>query len=183
MAKGKYEEWLTEDNLLLLRGWKRNGLTNEQIAHNIGITVKTLYEWCNKYSDFSDALKKGKEVVDLEVENALYKSAVGYTVKVMKPIKLKKEKQKAGEGKIVEEYIEYIEEEIHIPASNTAQIFWLKNRASERWRDKPVENVEKYEDDGLKAALENTVDETMNDDSFLIESAQETEASEEVNND
>ncbi|WP_153012058.1 helix-turn-helix domain-containing protein [Tepidibacillus decaturensis] len=42
----------------------RNGLTNEQIASNIGITRKTLQEWISKYSDISDTLKKGKEVVD-----------------------------------------------------------------------------------------------------------------------
>ena len=82
MAKGKYEEWLQPDNLLLLEGWKRNGLTDEQIAKNMGINVATLYTWRNKYDKINNALKKGKEVVDLEVENALYKSAVGYSVPV-----------------------------------------------------------------------------------------------------
>lgn len=168
MAKGRYEEWLTEDGLLLLEGWKRNGLTDEQIAHNIGINVATLYTWKNKYSEIDKVLKRGKEVVDLEVENALLKSALGYTVKVKKPIKVKTEKQLAGKGKIVEERIEYIEEEVHVPPSNTAQIFWLKNRKAENWRDKPVERVDKYEDDGLSAALKESVDENMQDDSFLI---------------
>ncbi len=139
MAVRRCEEWLTDDGLLLLEGWKRNGLSNEQIAHNMGISLTTLKDWRNKYPPISAALKKGKEVVDLEVENALYKSAVGYTVKVRKPIKVKTEKQLAGKGKIVEERIEYIEEEVYVPASNTAQIFWLKNRASDRWSDKPVE--------------------------------------------
>lgn len=141
MAKGRYEEWLTNDGLLLLEGWKRNGLTDEQIAHNIGINVATLYTWKNKYSEIDKALKRGKEVVDLEVENALLKSALGYTVMVKKPIKVKTEKQLAGKGKIVEERIEYIEEEVHVPASNTAQIFWLKNRRPEAWRDKPIEQA------------------------------------------
>lgn len=139
MAKGRYEEWLTDDNLILLEGWKRNGLTDEQIAHNMGISLSTLKDWKNKYPPILTALKKGKEVVDLEVENALYKSAMGYTVKIKKPIKVKVEKQLAGKGKIVEEHIEYVDEEVHIPASNTAQIFWLKNRASERWKDRPLE--------------------------------------------
>ena len=168
MAKGRYEEWLQPDNLLLLEGWKRNGLTDEQIAHNIGINVATLYTWKAKYSKIDNALKKGKELVDLEVENALYKSAVGYSVTVRKPIKVKTEKQVPGKGKIVEEHIEYVDEEVHYPASNTAQIFWLKNRAAERWRDRPLENTEKYEDDGLKEALEKTVNEDMQDDSFMI---------------
>lgn len=45
MAKGRYEEWLTDDGLLLLEGWARNGLTDEQIAHNVGITSETLRQW------------------------------------------------------------------------------------------------------------------------------------------
>ena len=71
MAKGKYEKWLKEEILLLLEGWARDGLTDEQIAKNIGIGERTLYEWKEKYPQISQSLKKGKEVVDYEVENAL----------------------------------------------------------------------------------------------------------------
>lgn len=77
VAKGKYEYWLTEDGLVLLEGWARDGLTDEQIAHNCGITAATLYDWKNRFPQISEALKKGKEVVDYEVENALLKKAVG----------------------------------------------------------------------------------------------------------
>lgn len=77
MAKGKYERWLTADGLILLEGWARDGLTDEQIAHNAGISRKTLSDWKKKYSDIGDTLKKGKEVVDYEVENALLKNAMG----------------------------------------------------------------------------------------------------------
>lgn len=78
MAKGKYEKWLEPDGLLLLQSWARDGLTDEQIAGNMGISHTTLYEWRKKYPNISEALKKGKEVVDVEVENALYKRAIGY---------------------------------------------------------------------------------------------------------
>ena len=80
MAKSKAKEWLEKDKLILLEGWARNGLTNEQIAHNIGINVKTLYDWINKESDISNALKRTKEIVDIEVENALYKNAMNGNV-------------------------------------------------------------------------------------------------------
>ena len=59
MAKGKYEQWLTEEGLLQLEAWARNGLTDEQIAANIGICRDTLIEWKKKYSDISDTLKRG----------------------------------------------------------------------------------------------------------------------------
>ena len=98
MAKGKYEYWRTTDGLILLQGWARDGLKDEQIAHNMGIRRTTLYDWKNKYQDINDALKKGKEIVDYEVENALLK--------------------RAKQGDV------------------TAQIFWLKNRRPEKWRDK-----------------------------------------------
>lgn len=76
MAKGKYEYWLTEDGLLLLTAWARDGLTDDQIANNIGINVKTLWIWKNTYSPIGNALKKGKEIIDIQVENALLKKAL-----------------------------------------------------------------------------------------------------------
>lgn len=121
----------------MIEGWARNGLTDEQIAHNMGINVATLYRWKEAHCEICNALKKGKEVVDLMVENALFKSAVGEVRKVKKPIKLKREKQVQGKGKVVEEYIEYVEEEVFVPPQVLAQIFWLKNRKPSDWRDKP----------------------------------------------
>lgn len=80
MAKGKYQKWLTPDGLILLEGWARNGLTEEQIAHNMGISRSTLKEWKKSYPAISAALKRTKEVVDLEVENALYQAAMSGNV-------------------------------------------------------------------------------------------------------
>lgn len=76
MAKGKYQKWLEPENLLLIEGWARDGLTDEDIAANMGISRSTLNNWKNKYSDISDTLKKGKDVVDRQVENALLKEAL-----------------------------------------------------------------------------------------------------------
>ena len=80
MAKGKYQKWLEPDGLILLEGWARDGLTDEQIARNMGVAYSTLKDWKNKYLAISAALKKGKEVVDFEVENALYNSAINGNV-------------------------------------------------------------------------------------------------------
>jgi hypothetical protein len=76
MAKGLYQDWLTEEKLILLRGWARNGLTDEQIAHNMGIATGTLYEWKKKYTEINEALKESKEIADIAVENALYLKAL-----------------------------------------------------------------------------------------------------------
>lgn len=72
----KINEWLEDDKLILLEGWARSGLTYEQIAHNMGIGLTTLKEWRQKEPTISSILKKGREVVDFEVENALLKSAL-----------------------------------------------------------------------------------------------------------
>lgn len=76
MAKGKYQRWLEPDGLILLHGWKRDGLTDEQIAMKMGINVSTLYRWKDDHSEICEALKSGAEVADFQVENALYKAAL-----------------------------------------------------------------------------------------------------------
>lgn len=139
----KYEEWVNnneiQDKLILVEGWSRDGLTQQQIADNLGINVDTLIEYKKKYPDFSEALKKGKEVVDIEVENALLKKALGYNVPVQKAFKIKEIIYQDGKRLKETERIEYAQEEIHIPADTTAQIFWLKNRKPDKWRDKVVD--------------------------------------------
>ena len=137
MAKGKYHEWLEPDGLLLLQGWARDGLTDAQIAQKMGIAYQTLSIWKSRYHEIYEALKKTKEIVDREVEAALYNSAVGAHYTVKKPIKLKKT-MRDGTKMIEEEHIEYVEEDVFIPPQNVAQFFWLKNRKPKDWRDKPL---------------------------------------------
>lgn len=150
MAKGQYEEWRKEENLIRLRGWAMDGLTDDQIAHNIGISRSTLSEWKNKFSDISDSLKKGKEVADYEVENALYMKALGFCTEIMKPYKVKKVVYDERTGRKLKEYeeIEYAKEEVYVPPDTTAMIFWLKNRKPQVWRDK----VENYQTESGEAA-------------------------------
>ena len=138
MAKGKYQEWLEPDKLTLLEGWARDGLTDEQIAKNMGIAAKTLYEWKKNYGEICKALKKGKEFTDRLVENALLKKATGEVRTIKKPIKVKEVLYEDGKRISEKEHIEYADEEIYIPPDTTAQIFWLKNRKPEDWRDKRI---------------------------------------------
>lgn len=111
MAKGKYEKWLTKEGLLLIEGWARDGLIDTQIAANMGIKRQTLYEWAKRYPDISDTLKKGKEVVDLQVENALLKRAIGYkyTETTRERIVDTGQKQRhGGESELTEEEWEFV---------------------------------------------------------------------------
>lgn len=133
MANGKYQQWLEPEGLTLLEGWARDGLTDEQIARNMGISRSTLSDWKTKYSDISDALKRGKEVVDIQVENALLKRALGY-----KYDEVTREKVKDPiTGFSCLTITKKVTKEV-VP-DTTAQIFWLKNRRPDKWRDKPPE--------------------------------------------
>lgn len=133
--KSPAEDWITKDGLLQIEGWARDGLIDKQIAGNIGINEATFCRWKQRYPSIVQALKKGKAPVDIAVENAMLKSALGFSVKVKKPIKLKRVRYQ-DKKRIEEEYIEMVDEEQYISPNVTAQIFWLKNRKPEQWREK-----------------------------------------------
>lgn len=142
-------KWTEPDKLILIEGWARDGLTNEQIAHNIGVNVCTVYKWKKQSSEFSNALKKGKEVVDREVENALYKRAIGYeyeeTITEITEVDGQKRKH-------VKKFKKYAHPDV------TAQIFWLKNRKQNEWRDKREQIISTVEDLTPLAELLNAED-------------------------
>lgn len=83
MAKGKYERWLEPENLVRLRGWKMQGLTDEQIADKIGIAHRTFERWKADHSQIRQAIKGGKEVANFVIENELYKKAKSGNVTAM----------------------------------------------------------------------------------------------------
>lgn len=106
-------EWLTPENRIRIQGWCRDGLIDKQIYKNMGISRTTFYKWKSENSDFADLLKRGKDIADREVENALFKSATGF----IGP------------------------DDKYYPPNTTAQIFWLKNRKQDDWRDKRETDV------------------------------------------
>ena len=83
MAKGQYEKWLEPENLVLLHGWKMQGLTDEQIADKIGIAHRTFERWKSEHSQIRQAIKGGKEVANFVIENELYKKAKSGNVTAM----------------------------------------------------------------------------------------------------
>lgn len=98
----------------------------------MGIHRDTLNEWKSRFSDISDSLKIGRENADYIVENELFESCKTRTVTVKKPIKLKKV-MVDGKKRLEEERVEYVEEQVVVPANVTAQIFYLKKRRPEKW--------------------------------------------------
>lgn len=128
MARGKFEYWLSEDGLLLLEAWARDGLTDEEISAKCGCSRSTLSEWKKRFPDIADALKKGKEVVDIQVENALLKRALGYSYEET----MTEQSEDGVKKRVTKKFI---------PPDVTAQIYWLKNRRPDLWRDRPAGEV------------------------------------------
>jgi len=132
----KYDDWITNDGIIKIEGWARDGLTEEQIADKMGVTRKTLFNWKEKYLPILHALKRGKEVVDRQVENALLKRALGYEYDEITQELVDDELQ----------VTKVVTKQVHPDV--TAQIFWLKNRKPEEWRDK--QQVEHSGETGVK---------------------------------
>jgi transposase-like protein len=142
MAEKKFEKWLQKENLILLEGWRRDGLDYDQIAHNMGIARGTLSKWREQYKDIGDALKRGSEVSNYEIENAMYKAAIGYDTTETEQVETTNPDGTTTVTKRARRR--------HVPPNVTAQIFILKNRRGDVWRDKQV--VEQ-KNDGMLAQL------------------------------
>jgi transposase-like protein len=144
--RGRKDKWYQlemDEKLILVEGWARDGLTDEQIAEKLGISHNLFYKWKREKDEFREALKKGKEAVDREVENALLKAALGYEYE---------EETVTNKGEVVTV-------RKYQPPNTTAAIFWLKNRKPDMWRDKqniehtganggPIEFIAEWGEDG-----------------------------------
>lgn len=168
MAKGKYEKWLEKDNLTRLKAWARDGLTDEQIAQNMGVGVSTLYKWKNKYVEIREALKGSKEIVDAEIEESLISTMKKHTLTTITYKMVKKDKlvlqgerqefmnrykldhPEASKQDIliatakavdVYEQIPQIKTVTEVDPNVSSMIFWLKNRLPDKYRDQTFKKL------------------------------------------
>lgn len=117
----------SEDNLIRIAAWARNGLTEEQIAKNLGISYGTFRRAKNDPEvgqQICAALIATKDVVDFQVENQLFKRAIGYEYEEVK--------EEYEMGILTKRTVT----KKMVPPDVSAQIFWLKNRKSTEWRDR-----------------------------------------------
>lgn len=135
MAKGKYREWISPDGLLLVKGWARDGLTDEEIAKNIGVNKVTIYDWIKRFPEFSNAIKTGRKPVLVEVEDTFFeKKLKGYYVdEEIEEITIHPD---GGQTKHKRKSKRYI------PPDTTAMIFFMKCRMPEKYNDKIALSIE-----------------------------------------
>lgn len=131
----QHAKWLEPDNLQLLEDWASEGLTNAEIAkHKMGISERTFYQWQTDNPQISQAIKKGRTFCILEVENALYRAAVGYEVE--ETVTETTTEETTGIKLFDDEEVKIRKrtQTRHVPPNVAAAIFYLKNRAPEQWR-------------------------------------------------
>lgn len=135
---GKYETHVAP-RFEEIKDWVRNGATDKYLWEKLGISERSFYQYKNEFSQFSQVLKETKDYVDAQVESSLLKRALGYSYnEVTKEFS-------DGEVKVTKIVTKQV-----VP-DTTAQIFWLKNRRPEQWRDKPPEKAtdEPNENEGV----------------------------------
>lgn len=142
IAKGKFNEWLTDDGLLLIRGWARDGLTDKQIAEErMHISYSTLKEWINRFPAISAALKKGKAYVDAELEETAFDHANGkvFVKETVTDIQYEGVDENGNPIEVSRHTREIIRQ---VPPNATMQIFLMKNRAPDKYREKREEQIQ-----------------------------------------
>ena len=122
MGKSKWES--VKEKLPLIESWCRDGLIEVEICKRLGISVNTLNKYKLVHNELVQSLKRGKEVIDYEVEQKLLKRAMGYNYVETKVTT----DPEGGETTSTTNK--------HVLPDTTAQIFWLKNRKPKEWRDK-----------------------------------------------
>jgi hypothetical protein len=166
-------EWLEEDNLMLLECWARDGYTFQDIANRIGISISTLRMWRSKYPEIDNALKKGREIIDYKVENALLKSALGYKTKEVKVTTTMRY------GKVVETAKEVTDKE---QAPNISAIqCWLYNRLPNKWKKNRDNLIELGDEDTKIQVTVTRADTSQPTKAQQDETAEDKEWQDEVN--
>lgn len=128
--------WLSEDGLMLISGWRRNGVPLLEIAtKNIGISKTAWWGWYKESEELRKACANAKEVADTTVEDALYRRAIGYDYWEERWDLIE------GELRLAQKYKK------HVPPDVKAIMQWLFNRLPNRWRalQEPLESTQYVE--------------------------------------
>ena len=75
--KAVYKNWVEGEGLARIREWARQGLSDKQIAKNIGVTVVAFYDWKKHFPAFAEAVNKAKSELKTELEKSMFDLATG----------------------------------------------------------------------------------------------------------
>jgi len=107
------------------------GATDKDLATFFEVTESTINEWKKKYPAFSESLKRGKMIADMEVTQRLFTRAKGYAY-----TETTRERGKDGKMRVVKEVNK------QVAPDTVACIYWLNNRQKDKWRNKIDHGIE-----------------------------------------
>lgn len=134
------EDVLSEDGLLMIQCMVRDGMTMDAISKTIGINPQTFCVWRQKYKELREACRRGKQLVDYQVENALLRAALGYKTETVKML-ISKNASKDGSHSVREERTV-----TEVGPNVTACLAWLNNRKPEQWKKNRDNSILEYDD-------------------------------------
>lgn len=134
MAKGKYEEWISPDGLLLIESFARDGLTDEEICKKIGVSKPSFYDWIKRFPNFLNALKKGRQPVNAIVEKTFFEEKL--KGRFVKEKTVEKTIHRDADGNITSSSEHIKETDHYIPADTTAMLFYMKCRMPDKYNDR-----------------------------------------------
>jgi transposase-like protein len=129
-GSNKWEQLEMAHKLDIVEGWARDGATDKEMMEALGISNQTFYNWKRLHPEFAEAIRKGKEIIDRQVETALFKRANGF--RFTEVTEERQYNERTGEYELIE--VKRVTKEV--PPDATSAIFWLKNRKPKEWRDK-----------------------------------------------
>ena len=156
-----YEEKV-KPNLEKVKELSSEGLTQEQIANTIGVSVRSFKRYSEQEEELRQAINSGRETAIRDVENAMFQSAIGGKVSVKKGMKVKKVIYENGKKKGEVETVEPYEEEVYMKPDTQAGIFLLKNWAKDRYSADPIMHDLKRREVELKEKLADQVEDDFN---------------------
>lgn len=110
------------------------GLTDEDLAREFDVSVRTINRWKQAHPEFREALMLGKQRADNRVVNALYQNAIGYRYEAL-------DIRTVGVGKGLSEIVQTPYEKF-VEGDTFAQQYWLNNRRPDQWKAKVEVTVE-----------------------------------------
>lgn len=156
MARKSNYELKIVPNFALIRAWKRDGLTDEEICTNLGIKKSAFYNYKNLHPEFRELLRFDRELTDAEVENQALDNAKGYFYEE-EQVAMRKEKYYDDDGNVIKEltFPEIVKvRKRKLPDQHAAQ-WWLKNRMPGKWKDK--QEIDVGNTDGRPFKLEDVI--------------------------
>ncbi len=137
-SKSVYKNWINGEGLGKICEWARHGLTDKQIAKNVGVTTVTLYDWKKRFSAFAKSLEEARLEFRIALENSMFDLAVGKTyVEEIKTI------LDPNNGTVIR--VEKTRKQI--PPNANLQTFLAKNLIPEKYHPPCWENGDDSEDD------------------------------------